>query len=323
MKTVAVGDTVMLSAIWRDVRAAFPSAAMVLITGEDNRAVGDLFAGNAERVIVSPDAPASSAMRVRRAALDLLIDIGPWARFDAALSGLSGACTVGFRTAGQHRHGVYDVAVDHRGDIHELDNFRALAAAIGVRATSMPEIPIPARDASTHVLAGPYVVFHPWAGGYRNQVKEWPSDRWATLAHHLVSLGYAIVLSGGPNDRERSARLWNFLRDQSIESIDVAGRFQLPEFALVLRDSAAVVSVNTGIAHLAAAVGARTVSLEGPTSSARWRPIGPRAASVDTSYPGCGFLQLGWEYEGNRLDCMSGVEVSAVSKALEELLAAD
>jgi len=65
--------------------------------------------------------------------------------------------------------------------------------------------------------------------------------------------------------------------------VDAAGSLSLLELADVLAAADAVVSVNTGVMHLAAEVGARTVSLEGPTSAARWAPVGPRVRSVESA----------------------------------------
>jgi hypothetical protein len=40
--------------------------------------------------------------------------------------------------------------------------------------------------------------------------------------------------------------------------------------------------------------------------------------SVESRFDGCGYLNLGWEYEGQRLDCMAGVAVDDVIAALQE-----
>jgi heptosyltransferase I len=66
-------------------------------------------------------------------------------------------------------------------------------------------------------------------------------------------------------------------------------------------------------------LGAPTVSLEGPVPVERWGPIGPRARSVASTFDGCGYLDLGFEYAGHRLDCMAGISVEAVIAAVDEL----
>jgi ADP-heptose:LPS heptosyltransferase len=106
------------------------------------------------------------------------------------------------------------------------------------------------------------------------------------------------------------------------DAASIAGEFSLVELADVLAASDVVVSVNTGVMHLAALLGVRTVSLEGPVALPRWGPVGPRVRSVVSTMPGCGYLDLGFEYAGQRLDCMDGVAVDAVTTAVSDLLSA-
>jgi heptosyltransferase I len=97
---------------------------------------------------------------------------------------------------------------------------------------------------------------------------------------------------------------------------DTAGKHSLEELADLLGAATCVVSVNTGIAHLAAAVGVPTITLNGPTAGRRWGPIGPRAVGVDSGLAGCGYLDFGWEYKGKRRDCMQGISPDRVLQAV-------
>jgi heptosyltransferase-3 len=55
----------------------------------------------------------------------------------------------------------------------------------------------------------------------------------------------------------------------------------------------------------------RVVGLHGPTSEARWGPIGPYAVAISAQGPGCGYLNLGFEYPA-RCDCMLRITVEQV-----------
>jgi heptosyltransferase III len=322
MKTVAIGDTVLISGIIIDVRRQFPDAAIVLITGEDNAALAPLIKGHDEHVIVSPHHPIRSARAIRRKKLDALVDFGAWPRFDAMLAALSGApFTAGFRSPGQGRHFAHDAVIDHSSDVHEIENFRRLVRTIGVESATPPTIGLPSLLSNAKMPPSPFIVLHPWPGGYMREVKEWPTDRWVDLASRLKRSAATFVLTGGPADREKSAQLASAMRTAGCSVTDLAGRLSLAELADLLAASRAVVSVNTGVLHLSAAIGARTVSLDGPTSSRRWGPIGPRTRSVESTFANCGYLNLGWEYDGHRLNCMMGVHVSDVAKAVDALIA--
>ena len=65
------------------------------------------------------------------------------------------------------------------------------------------------------------------------------------------------------------------------EAIDLVGRFDLPEVAACLERSALFIGNDSGLMHLAAAAGAPTIGLFGPTDAATYAPAGPRAMAVE------------------------------------------
>jgi len=321
LRTHAVGDTLLLQGILADARAALPDADIVLITGEDNAQAGALIVGrNARQLEVSVLSPLAAMARLQRERFNVLVDVSSWPRLDALLTATSGAhFRVGFRTRGQYRHYAFDRTVDHAPERHQVENYRALFRAIGVPSTSAPSL------ANAHLPAvstppSPFVVFHPWSGGFKGHNKEWPLDRWVRLGTLLKRHG-SVVVTGAPANAAAAEHLSESLRSAGVEARSVAGHMTLAQTAALLASSLAVVSVNTGIMHLAAVLGVRTVTLDGPTSAKRWGAIGPRVTSVESALPGCGFLDLGFEYNGHRADCMLGIEVERVTNAVDKLIA--
>jgi heptosyltransferase III len=322
MKTAAIGDTMLLAGVVDDIAAAYPGATVVLVTGRDNAAAGQLL-GSAvgESVVINPASPVRALAAVRAARLDLLLDFGSWPRFDALVTALSGArYRVGFVTPGQHRGGAYDAAVPHLATVHERHNYQRLAGAIGVTCHSPPSIAVQQPVTPPTGTDNGYAIFHPWAGGFMHQRKEWAADRWVALGQHMAARGWTVVLSGSAADAPRSTALAGLLRSAAVGVVDVAGRYSLAEFAALAQAARVVVSVNTGAMHVAALAGAPTVSLEGPVPVHRWGPLGPRVRSVVAEGAGCGYLNLGFEYAGRRDDCMDAVAVPAVVGAIDQLL---
>jgi heptosyltransferase-3 len=88
----------------------------------------------------------------------------------------------------------------------------------------------------------------------------------------------------------------------------------------VLKSAELVVSVNTGIMHLAAIVGAPTIALNGPTATHRWGPVGPRVAVVEPQGGGGGFLHFGFEFAGNPADTMERIRVPEVAEVARSLV---
>lgn len=320
LRISAIGDTLLLSGVLPDLRRQYPHATIILISGEDNAAAADLLQPVDERIVVRANRPLAAARAIRQSKPDVLVDFGPWPRLEAVLSALSGArYCIGFRTPGQGRHFAYDACVDHVSTVHEMENYRRLVSVLGVRATTPPSI-VPRAATPATAPPRPYAVFHPWSGGFNGAVKEWPLERWTQLAERIAPRGWTIFVSGGPGDVSRSRELTAAIRARGISAVDAAGSVSLSELSGVLAGAEVVVSVNTGVMHLSALVGARTVSLEGPAPVTRWGPVGPRVRSVVTTLAGCGYLDLGFEYAGQRTDCMMGVEVDAVVRAIDELM---
>ncbi|MEP7181008.1 MAG: lipopolysaccharide heptosyltransferase I [Betaproteobacteria bacterium] len=141
-------------------------------------------------------------------------------------------------------------------DQHLIDRCRQLAAsALGYRADGPPRFglvaPPPAADARP---AGPYAVF---LHATSRDDKLWPEPHWQALIAHFARGGYAILLPwGSAAERERSERL-----AAGAPAARVPPRASLPALAGLLARADVVVGVDTGLVHLAAALGAPTVAL--------------------------------------------------------------
>ena len=210
--TSGIGDTVVATGVMRDLRAARPSARIVLFVTANNASFAHTLTVPDE-VVELPVRRVPTAVRmVRDRHLDVVVDLSAWRRYDAVLAYFSGAdATVGRRTPGQHRDAAYDVAVDHRRD-HELDNDRRLVAALGLgpdRLVSPPQLTLP--EGVDRPLDRPYVVFHLWPGGANFDERSWPTERWEDLAAAMAERDLEVVLTGGPGDvevNERMAERW-------------------------------------------------------------------------------------------------------------------
>src|SRR5688572_25628342 len=92
LRTAAIGEVLLISGILSDLRKAFPNAELTMITGEGNAQMGELVArGRCRHLSVQVARPLRSARRLRSERFDVLIDTGPWPRFDALLAVMSGA----------------------------------------------------------------------------------------------------------------------------------------------------------------------------------------------------------------------------------------
>jgi len=324
-----IGDLVLFSGPLADIMAAHPQARLTVFCSRPNLDVARMIPGVAEVVVLPVKRPWEAVSLVRASGpFDAWLDSGQWPRLNALLSfAASASYKVGFFTPGQHRHYVYDAVATHLRTRHELDNFRALAAAIGAAGKLRPTL-VSLPDAATGLPGGalppaPYAVLHAFPGGYRAQMKEWPLARWAAVAEHLAGQGLAVLLSGGPGDRAGNEEIARLAHERGVAVTDLSGVRVAPT-ALLLAHAALCVSVNTGIMHLAAAMGAPLVSVNGPVAVDRWGPVtAPGRGEALRSQRACApCLHLGFEYACTEGGCMAEIPLEDVLAACDRLLTA-
>ena len=324
MCSPALGDTLLFSAALQDVRAAFPAARIIHFCMKQNLAAAEIIPGADKRVLISLTQPAETIRLMRAEKLDVLLDFSSWQRLTAFYAMLSGAkFTVGFRSAGQRRSRGYDRTVEHRADRHEVENFRALLQG----SSLMPPIPtghVPAVSVGP-VAEMPFaqeadvVALHLWASGQRSWLREWPEDRWIELAQRLARPETLFLVTGAPSDSPRSEPFVAKMRATGLRCEAFVSPDGFRTLTQVLQRARLVVSVNTGVMHLAAIAGAATVAINGPNRNGRWGPIGPRAMGVEAPGEGCGYLHLGFEFDDRATDCMQRTTVDRVYAAAEAL----
>lgn len=210
--------------------------------------------------------------------------------------------------------------VRHRvGELHEVERDLSLVATFGYR--------LPPRDdgrlrvslveslAASPAGAPGYVVVHP---GASVSARAWAPVRYAQLADELLASGFRVVVTGGPDERELCARVAGPRRPGVI---NLGGETDLASLGRVLGDACAVVTNNTGPAHLAAAVGTPVVELYAPTvPPSRWRPWGVRHAllgELDAPCAGCRAQRCPLPSHA----CLDGVTPGDVVEALRRVLA--
>jgi ADP-heptose:LPS heptosyltransferase len=104
--------------------------------------------------------------------------------------------------------------------------------------------------------------------------KEWPLAHWAKLHHLATEAGYRLVFTTALGEREQA--LMTELKKLIPNAVILPPVPELPLFLAVLARAGAFIAGDTGPLHFTAGLGVPTISLFGPSSSARWAPIGER-----------------------------------------------
>jgi heptosyltransferase-1 len=150
----------------------------------------------------------------------------------------------------------YDVALRVPRDLHAVERCRRLVAAVfGYEPAGAADYGIvPPGEPPAWAPRSDYVVA---LQASSKRAKRWPEAHWLDLAGRLAREGIGIVYPGGsPAEREDAARL-----AQASPGGFAAPAMTLPEAAALLARSSAVIGVDTGLTHLAVALGCPTVGL--------------------------------------------------------------
>ncbi len=127
---------------------------------------------------------------------------------------------------------------------------------------------------TTHALRQrPVLALAPGSGA---REKNWPEEFFITIAEWWRNTVQGnVVLLLGPVEEERDG--YERLRSRCV----TASGFQLFQVAALLHRSHVYLGNDSGVSHLAAAVGVRTVALFGPSDVRQWAPRGKRVTILD------------------------------------------
>jgi heptosyltransferase-3 len=154
----------------------------------------------------------------------------------------------------------------------------------------------------------PYAVLHPGSGSPR---KNWPAARFAEVARRAERAGLAPLILRGAADQAPAAAL------AGAGGWPVASGLGLRDLAGLLAGASLYVGNDSGVSHVAGAVGAPTVAVFGPTRALRWRPLGRLVAAVEPPSR-CQRCRAA-EERPVECGCLATVEVDAVLLAARRL----
>ncbi len=152
-------------------------------------------------------------------------------------------------------------------------------------------------------------------GARYGSAKRYPPERFAVAAAALArDLACAVVLVGGRDDADATAAT----RQHLPAAVDVAGQTTQRALVGLLARARGVLSNDSGVMHLAAALGTPVVGVFGSTNPAWTRPLGPRATHVVHPVPCAPCYRRSCPID---FPCMLQIEPSQLVAALHGLLA--
>jgi len=272
IKTSSLGDVVHNLPVVSDIRKRFPRARIDWVVEEAYRDIVGMHPGVHRAIPV--------ALRRWRGNVFKPAHWRELGQFRQALSGMRYDCVIDTqgliksallaRAASGARHGYtaasareplaakfYDVTHAVARDLHAIARNRRLAAlALGYALPAQFDygIAAPAAAAAARIAPGPYCVLLHATG---RPEKLWPERAWERLGGELARQGYALVLPwGNAVEHARSERI-----ARALPAATVPPALSIPGITGLLAGAQAVIGVDTGLSHLATALGRPVVAI--------------------------------------------------------------
>ena len=310
----ALGDVVLATSLLAPLRQKYPDARVEWLT---EAAYAGLLAGLVDRVLPfsrKDGASRAAALREVKGRFDLAIDLQNklWS-WRVARAAAPQRLRFVRRTPAQALGSLLgrDVVLDGAPTTElyaraaQLPGPGPLTVRPGLEATARAAQLLPERS---------WVAIAPGAAW---ETKRWPAARLAAVASALRADGHALVLLGGPMD----GALLDTVRSGCAPEADLSAE-PLPVLAAGLGRVKLLVGNDSGLVHVAGAMGTPALALFGPTSVKRWGPVPPgRALSLGLSCSPCSNHGSARCPLGHH-DCLQKLEVATVLAEARAMLSA-
>lgn len=295
-----MGDMLLAVPAFRGIRNRFPNARITLLAAsinsgvmQNNPFVDEVITWSKEQSRRDPLALLRFIRGLRRQRFDVLIVLNTvsfsvTSMLLGAVSGAAwraGSSSLPFGTDLTSRYYHLELSLpddDELALMHESEHNLYPLRALGIDESDLSSELVPfeweergSREFTAAAFGdGPYAVIHPGAGKVQNI---WPPERFAEVSGALLErYGIHSVAVRGPVDDIFFAR---FL-DACAASPQVISCPTVGFLGALMRDAAVSVCNDTGVAHIAGAVGARCAEIFGPTDPLRWKPVSDNVIAV-------------------------------------------
>lgn len=338
IKTVAIGDIVVILPTIKAIRALYPKAYLAMLS---TPRVRELLEGNPHLdEIIYYDVLGedkglrgllSLIKRLRQKNLDMVIDLEHYYRFTTLLSYLAGAqVRIGFELPWQGRKYLFTQRIPYAYGKHEVETFLEIPKALGAKVEKPQLEPIPTSLEDKHWvesflrsenLLGEKLLIglHPGTSQVA-KARRWMPERWAKVGDILASqFGAEVIFTGASEDHRLVESIVKLMETKPSVS---TGRTTLKQFAEFTKSLALFISVDTGPMHIAAAMGTPVVGLFGPNTPVKWAPYGEKIISIykPISCSPCTRQYLGQVSKCKRDDCMREITVEDVISAAGQII---
>jgi heptosyltransferase I len=334
LRLSAIGDTCHVVPLVRTLQAAWPRTRFTWVIGKLEAKLMSLIP-EVEFITVDKSAGFGAFTRMRLSMenrrFDLLLHMQLALRASAMAALVPAPVKLGFDKprARELQWLVTNARIAPKTREHVLDSFFGFAEALGVSERHLRwDIPLPpdAQEYARHLIpdSQPTLLLSACSS---HELRNWLPERYAAVAEHAFKRhGMRVILCGGPSavEREMAAAI---ARATRVPLIDQVGKDTLPQLLALMSRATALLTPDSGPAHMATMVNLPVLGLYAATNPERSGPYLSRRWCIDR-YDAAArkFLQkpaaeLPWTKKIELPGVMELIETEAVNARLDDLLA--
>jgi heptosyltransferase I len=335
LRLSALGDVCHALAIVRTLQDAWPQTRLTWLIGRlEHKLLGHL--PDIEFVVFDKKAGGGAYLELHRRfagrRFDALLHMQLALRASLVAASVPARVRLGFDRA-RAREGQWlftNARIEARQREHVQDSFFGFTERLGISQRSLRwDIPLDEGSlayAARVIPAGePTLVLSPCSS---HELRNWSPERYAAVADHAVAHhGLRVLICGGrsPLEQAYGARIGELMQHRST---NLVGQDTLPEFLATIARASAILTPDSGPAHMATTVGTPVLGVYAATNPARSGPYYSREWCVDRfdaaarRFLGRPAADLPWPTKIERPGVMDLVGVEDVTERLDALMAA-
>ncbi len=292
LRALQLGDLLCMIPAVRALRKAYPRAAITLIGLPGQKGFATRFRHYFDHFVEFPGWPGLPEQKPVLARITRFLTDAQLAQYDLVLQFqgngthtnelcelLGGKRTAGLRLAGAYcpDEQLFPVMLESE---HEILRLLKVIHALDVplQGTAL-EFPVTTGEYAAadkimqrlHLTAGRYVCLHP---GARDCRRRWPPANFAYIGDILAAAGYQILITGSKEEQALTKAVADHMQQPAIDLVAQIGHTGIGELAVLIRGAAALLSNDTGVSHVAAALQTPSVVVFSHYSDPeRWAPL--------------------------------------------------
>lgn len=330
VKFTMIGDTILLYPAVKALKEKFNQAKLTFLCSKVNSDivkmwdfVDEVIVFEFDKIFKKPWVVFLQLFNLWKQKFDLGVDFEQWFRVTPIITFISSKCKIGFRTPKQLRHYLFDKWVYHIRDKHEVECFCDVVRSLGVevknkdlflKVDNNTKQQMKKLLYSNNISERNFVVIHPGCGihGYYRQ---WDVERYAEVAKHITSKYNLKIVVTGSKDDIKITQSFKKLHD---DCLDLSGKTSIYELIALLSLAKFVICGNTGVLHIAAALGIPTIAIHGPTNAKKWGPWGKGHIIIQSELGCAPCSYLGFEYGCKRRKCLESISSEKVKDIIDQ-----